>query len=63
MCFQYVVFHAAKGYLLQCKRPCFALQNTAFCNVCRNVLVASVLWLVLPRMLIVLAVDACGACR
>ena len=58
--FQYVSFYAAKGILLQRKRPCFAAQNTAFWNVCCNVLVASVLCLVFPRVLIVLAFAACG---
>ncbi len=36
------------------------MQNTAFCNVCRNVLVTNVLYFVLLGVLIVLTVAACG---
>lgn len=57
---QKAMFRHAKGILLHAKRPCFALQNTAFCNVCRNVLVTNVLYFVLLGVLIVLAVAACG---
>lgn len=36
------------------------MQNTAFYNVCRNVLVTNVLYFVLLGVLIVLTVAACG---
>lgn len=36
------------------------MQNTAFYNVCRNVLAANVLYFVLLGVLIVLTVAACG---